>query len=132
MNEWVDGGGWWRLKCVCARAGTRAHDGLYYRGARLINKRTLKVDEVALLVELGALETERVDDVVDLDGLVLKGLLTLLGGGVGTNVDLDGALLNHGAVGLIGDAIADLSEVVRVRDDLVAGDDILLREKKRG
>lgn len=48
--------------------------------------RTLQVGEVALLVELCALETEGVDNVVDLDGGVLKSLLTLLGGGVGTNV----------------------------------------------
>lgn len=69
------------------------------------------------------------DNVVDLDGTVFKGLVGLLGGGVGTNVNLDGALLNHGAVDLIGDAI-DLLEVVGVRDDLVAGDDILYGAKE--
>jgi hypothetical protein len=47
---------------------------------------TLKVGEVALLVELGLLETERVDD-IDL-GLeaVVGTLLSLLGGSVGTSV----------------------------------------------
>jgi len=48
--------------------------------------RTLEVREVGLLVEAGALQTERVDDVVDLDGLILNTLLGLLGGGVGANV----------------------------------------------
>ena len=114
INRWRVG---WVVRCPRGGGGRM---GLY-RGE---TEHTLKVDEVTLLVELGALEAERVDDVVDLDGLVLKGLLTLLGGGVGTNVDLDGALLNHGAVGLIGDAI-DLLEVIGVRDDLVTGDDIL-------
>lgn len=47
---------------------------------------TLEVGEEALLVERGALETERVDDVVDLDGLVIKILGGLLGGSVGTSV----------------------------------------------
>lgn len=75
-------------------------------------KHTLEVGEVALLVELGALETEGVDNVVDLDGSILELLLLLLSGGVGTNVDLDGALLNHGAVDLIGGTVADLDEVV--------------------
>lgn len=40
--------------------------------------------------------------------------------------DFDGALGDHGAVGLIDDAV-DLLEVVRVRDDLVAADDVLVR-----
>lgn len=47
---------------------------------------TLEVGEVALLVERGLLETERADDVVDLDDLVLEILGGLLGGSVGTNV----------------------------------------------
>ena len=89
---------------------------------------TLEVNKITLLVELGALETERVDNVVDLERGVLEGLLALLGGGVGANVDLDGALLNHGAVDLVGDAI-DLLEIVRVGDDLVAGDDVLSRQR---
>ena len=38
--------------------------------------------------------------------------------------DFDGALDDHGAVGLVGDAI-DLLQVVRVRDDLVVADDVL-------
>ena len=47
---------------------------------------TLEVGEVALLVERGLLETERADDVVDLDDLVLEILSGLLGGSVGTDV----------------------------------------------
>lgn len=47
---------------------------------------TLEVGEVALLVERGLLETERADDVVDLDDLVLEIFSGLLGGSVGTNV----------------------------------------------
>lgn len=47
---------------------------------------TLEVGEIALLVELGGLKTERVDDVVDLDLGVLKTLLSLLGGSIGTSV----------------------------------------------
>jgi hypothetical protein len=47
---------------------------------------TLEVGEVALLVELGLLETERVDD-IDLGlELVVGTLLLLLGGSVGTGV----------------------------------------------
>lgn len=40
--------------------------------------------------------------------------------------DVDGALGNHGAVGLVDDAI-DLLEVIRVRDDLVVGDEVLFK-----
>lgn len=40
--------------------------------------------------------------------------------------DGDGALGNHGAVGLVDDAI-DLLEVIRVRDDLVVGDEVLFK-----
>jgi hypothetical protein len=85
----------------------------------------LQVGEIRLLVERSALKTERVDDVVDLDFRVLEGLLGLLGGRVGTGVNLNGALGDHGAVGLVDDAI-DLLEVVRVRDDLVIGDNVLV------
>jgi hypothetical protein len=47
---------------------------------------TLEVGEVALLVELGLLETERVDD-IDLGlELVISTLLGLLSGSVGTSV----------------------------------------------
>jgi hypothetical protein len=38
--------------------------------------------------------------------------------------DRDGALDDHGAIGLVDDAI-DLLQVVRVPDDLVSGDDVL-------
>jgi hypothetical protein len=47
---------------------------------------TLQVGEIPLLVEGRLLQTERVDDVVDLNGLVLKSLLGLLGGRVGADV----------------------------------------------
>ena len=112
---------------------------------------TLEVSKVGLLVEAGARETERVDDVVDLDDLILEGLLSLLCGGVGANVwdnirvsrrrttvrksrgrrrfrrlltDLNVALGDHGAVGLVDDPV-DLLQVVRVRDHLVVGDNVL-------
>jgi hypothetical protein len=49
-------------------------------------RRTLEVGKVGLLVELGALVAERVDDVVDLDGLVLDTLVGLLSRSVGTDV----------------------------------------------
>ena len=41
--------------------------------------------------------------------------------------NLDGALNDHGAVGLVDNAV-DLLEVVRVRDDLVTGDNVLAAE----
>lgn len=44
--------------------------------------------------------------------------------GDSVRTDLDGALSDHGAVGLVDDAI-DLLEIVRVGDDLVAGDEVL-------
>ena len=44
----------------------------------------LEVSEEALFVELGGLETERVDDVVDLGSTVLNSLLRFLGGRVST------------------------------------------------
>ena len=65
-------------------------EGLNLIGAGLLELRldrlhvVLKVGEVGLLVELGRLETERVDDVVDGDGTLLEGLLTLLRRRVGT------------------------------------------------
>lgn len=85
---------------------------------------TLKVGKEGLLVELGALETERVDNVVDLDGTVLELLLGLLGGGVGTSVDLDGTLDDHGAVDLVDDTV-NLLHVEGVGDHLIAGKDVL-------
>lgn len=39
--------------------------------------------------------------------------------------DFDSTLSDHGAVGLVDDAIDQL-EIVRVRDDLVVGEDVLL------
>lgn len=48
--------------------------------------RTLEVSEVALLVERGALETERVDNIVDLDSSVLNTLISLLSRSVSAGV----------------------------------------------
>lgn len=45
---------------------------------------------------------------------------------VSLRTDSDGALSDHGAVGLVDDA-ADLLEVVRVGDDLVVGDEVLFK-----
>jgi hypothetical protein len=107
-------------------------------------ERTLKVCEVALLVEASSVQTERVDNIDDLLLGVLGTLLSLLSGSVGTSVytvislhchvsRLSGAgkrtelLSTNGdlpAVGLVGNAI-DLLEVVGVGDDLVVGDDVL-------
>lgn len=86
--------------------------------------RTLEVGKVLLLVEVGLVQTERVDDINDGLGLVLGIVAGLLGRGIGTNVDVvntDGDLL---AVGLVSDAV-DLLEVVRVGDDLVTGEGVL-------
>jgi hypothetical protein len=78
---------------------------------------TLEVSEVCLLVEVGLLETERVDN-VDLGLLLVVGILiTTLGGSVGTS--------------LVGNAV-NLLEVVRVGDELVAADDVLRRSGQSG
>ena len=87
--------------------------------------------EVCLLVEAGLVELESVDN-VDLGLLLVVGLLiTALGGSVGASVEgltTDGDLA---AVGLVGDTV-NLSEVVRVGDELVAGDDVLRRGGQSG
>jgi hypothetical protein len=87
-------------------------------------RHTLEVAEVCLLVELGLLKLESVDN-VDLGLLRVVGLLiTALGGSVGASVEgltTDGDL---GAVSLVGHAV-NLLEVVRVGDELVTGDDVL-------
>lgn len=92
---------------------------------------TLEVSEVCLLVEVGLVELESVDN-VDLGLLLVVGILvTALGGGVGAGVEgltTDGDL---GAVGLVGNAV-NLLEVVRVGDELVAGDDVLRRSGQSG
>lgn len=87
---------------------------------------TLEVAEVCLLVEAGLVETERVDD-IDLGLLGVFGLLlTALGGSVGAGVE---GLTTNGDLGAVGleDNAVDLLEVVRVRDELVAADDVLFR-----
>lgn len=47
-------------------------------------KKNLKIAEIGFLVKGGALKTEGVGDVVDLDSTVLECLSLFLGGGVGT------------------------------------------------
>jgi hypothetical protein len=47
---------------------------------------TLEVGKVALLVEGGALETERADDVVDLDLCIIDFFFSLLSRSVGTDI----------------------------------------------
>lgn len=81
--------------------------------------------KIRLLVELSLIQAERVDNINDGLSSVISTLVGLLGRGVGANVDVvvaDGDLL---AVGLVGDAV-DLLEVIRVGDDLVTGDEVLL------
>jgi hypothetical protein len=105
--------------------------------------------EIWLLVERGRIQTERVDDVVNLDSTILDTLLGLLSRSIGTGVyfllsavvlylclalragrgrgirtDFDGAESDHLAVDLVDNAINFL-EIVGVGDDLVAGDKIL-------
>merc|ERR1712032_830555 len=63
---------------------------------------TLEVGEVGLLVERSALETERVDNVVDLLGTIGHGLLHLLGGRVSSNVNITLLDEDHGTVDLVG------------------------------
>lgn len=91
-----------------------------------LQQHTLEVAEVGLLVELGLVELESVDN-VDLGLLLVVGfLITALGGSVGAGVEgltTDGDL---GAVGLVGNAV-NLLEVVRVGDELVTRDDILCK-----
>ena len=87
-------------------------------------RHTLEVAKVCLLVEVGLVELESVDN-VDLGlHLVVGILVTALGGSVGASVEgltTDGDL---GTIGLVGNAV-NLLEVVRVGDELVAGDDVL-------
>lgn len=88
-------------------------------------KRTLQVSQVALLVELGLVQAEGMHDIEDSLGALVDALISLLGRGVGANVNVlvaDGDLL---AVGLVDGAI-NLLEVVAVGDDLVARDDVLI------
>jgi hypothetical protein len=85
----------------------------------------LEVAQVGFLVERSRLETERVDNVVDLLGAFLEGLLGLLGGSVGTDVNVSSATNgDHGAVTLVDDIIDQLDRV-RVREDLIASEEIL-------
>lgn len=64
------------------------------------------------------------DDIDDLLLVVVGALISLLGRGVSTNVDVLAANGDLGAVGLV-DGTVYLLEVVRVGDQLVAGDEVL-------
>ena len=87
---------------------------------------TLEVTEVCLLVEVGLLELESVDN-VDLGLLLVVGLLiTALGGSVGASVEGLTTDSDLGAVGLVGNTV-NLNEVVRVGDELVTRDDVLYK-----
>ena len=99
------------------RAGVRGEAGAA--------KRTLEVAEVALLVEAGLLQAEAVGDVEDHLSVVVDGFLAFFGRRVGADVDALAADRDLLAVGFVCDAV-DLLESVRVGDDLVAGDDVLL------
>lgn len=80
---------------------------------------SLDADKETLLVKAGLFETETVDDIDDLIGLVVAALVVLtLGGGVGTSVHLNGALGHHLAVDLV-DGIVDFDLSVRVTEELV-------------
>lgn len=80
--------------------------------------------KVCLLVELSVGQAERVHNVENGLGAILGVLCGLLGRCVGTSVDLDGAQGDVTAVGLEDDAV-NLLEVEGVRDQLVAGDNVL-------
>lgn len=80
--------------------------------------------QVRLLIELGLVQPEGVDDVNDGLRRVIAALLGFFGGGVGADVDIvvaDGDLL---AVGFV-DGAVDLFEFIGVGDQLVAGEDVL-------
>lgn len=64
------------------------------------------------------------DDIDDLLLVVVGALVSLLSRGVSTNVDALAANGDLRAVGLV-DGTIDLLEVVRVGDQLVAGDEVL-------
>lgn len=72
--------------------------------------------EVALLVELGLLKSERVDDIDDLLlGVVDVVTAAVFGGGVGTDVDAVAADGDLCAVGFV-DGAVDFFDVVGVGD----------------
>lgn len=80
---------------------------------------SLDADKEALLVEAGLFETETIDDIDDLVGLIVTALIFFtLKGGVGTSVNLDGALGDHLAVNLV-NSIVDLNLGEGVREELV-------------
>lgn len=83
--------------------------------------------EVRLLVELGLVQSEGVDDVNHGLGLVLGIVSRVLGGSVGSNVDVANANADLLAVGLVDD-IVDQLDVVGVGDELITSDDVLAEE----
>ena len=88
-------------------------------------KHTLEMTQITLLVEARLLQPETMSDIEDGLGGIIKGLLAFFGGRVGANVD---GLAANGyplAVGFVDDAV-NLFEVVRVGDDFVAGDEVLI------
>ncbi len=62
----------------------------YYGYKRYGTRRTLQVYAIALLVKVGRLEVEGVENVVDLLGGIIKRLLGILTGSVGTGVCIAG------------------------------------------
>ena len=81
--------------------------------------------KVGLLVEAGLVQAERVDN-IDLGLLGVFDIVSaFLGRSVGTSIEGLTTDSDLGAVGLVDNAV-DLLEVVRVRDELVVGDDVLL------
>lgn len=88
-------------------------------------KHTLEMTQITLLVEARLLQPETMRDIEDGLGGIVEGLLAFFSGRVGANVDglsTDGDPLT---VGFVDDAV-NLFEVVRVGDDFVAGDKVLV------
>lgn len=84
----------------------------------------LEMGEIALLVERGGVEAEGVDDVDNGLLCVVDFLAALLSRGVTADVEVLATDRDLLAVGLV-DSAVNLLEVVRVGDDLVAGDEVL-------
>ena len=80
--------------------------------------------EVALLVEAGLVQPERVNDIDDGLRLVVGAVLGIFGGGVGARIEALAADVDLLAVRFVYGAV-DFFDVVGVRDQLVAGDEIL-------
>lgn len=85
---------------------------------------TLEVGEVRLLVETSGLESERVNDVVDGLDIGIGSVLGVLGGGVGSNVDVTIGNLDHGTVDLVDNAVNKLG-LESIGAELIVGKDVL-------